>query len=422
MKDMIYTIWLSLCCTPGSRTFSKLLDSFDSAQEIFAADEHAIRRCVGSRSSDYSKLINKDLDRANGIYNFCTTKGVGLLSYWDDKFPYQLKTISSPPVLLYYRGILPDFEKGFRCAVVGTRSLSVSGRQNAFKLGYDLACAGATVVSGMATGIDGVAHAGALSAQGTTIAVLGSGIDVCYPSQHITLARAIVKQGCIITEYAPGTKPDGNNFPRRNRIISGLCRATVVVEGKEKSGALITARYAKEQQRDLFAFPGNVNDENSQLGNLLLKNGANLCVSADDIVRFYEKEVPPPMNPFKLEQRISVNIMDALRTYSVCATAPGDDIFKVFKGGRASDLPPADTPKPAAPTPEQVQQNEASVFSFDKESLKIYKKIPLEDSCTIDSLVDSEYNVRLVTKILMKLEMGRFITILPGDRVKRNTK
>ena len=271
MNSLVYWIWLSLSCTPDTPTFSKLISSFDTPEEIYSASDREIRACVGSRASDCSRLVDKDLTRAEEIYNFCTSKGVGILTYSDDNFPISLKNIPTPPVLLYYRGILPDFSRGFRCAVVGTRSLSDYGRKNAFNLGFDLASAGATVVSGMAIGIDGVALAGALAAGGTTIAVIGSGIDVCYPAQHKKLAREIVKRGCVFTEYAPGTAPDKINFPRRNRLISGLCAVTVVVEGRERSGTLITARHAMSQERAVYAVPGNINDPGSQVTSLLLK-------------------------------------------------------------------------------------------------------------------------------------------------------
>ena len=218
MDNLVYWIWLSLACTPDSNTFAKLIKKYDDAKSVFDATDRDIRSVVGAKVSDCSALCDKNLEKALSIYKFCTEKGVGIITYKDDNFPKSLKDIPTPPVLLYYRGILPNFDKGFRCAIVGTRSLSDYGRKNAFKIGYDMACAGATVVSGMAIGIDSVALAGAIAAGGSTIAVIGSGIDVCYPQSHLTLARTIVKNGCVLTEYAPGTKPEKFNFPRRNNL------------------------------------------------------------------------------------------------------------------------------------------------------------------------------------------------------------
>ena len=420
MDNLIYWIWLSLACTPDTPTFSKLIQSYDDAEEIYNATERQIRSCVGSRVSDCSALANKDLTRAEEVYNFCKKKGVGIITYIDDEFPESLRDIPTPPVLLYYRGKLPDFKRGFRCAVVGTRSLTEYGRTNAFKLGYDLGCAGATIVSGMAIGIDGVALAGAIAAGATTIAVIGSGIDVCYPAAHLRLAREIVKNGCIFTEYAPGSKPDGFNFPRRNRIISGLCAATVVVEGKENSGSMITARHAKAQNRSVFAFPGNIGSDGSQCTNLLIKNGAGLCTGADDIVAAFEKVYPGALNPFLLKQRMEVNMMDVLRDLQVSAVTPTDDIFilpKIRKNKKEEKAPEVIAQPPI------VEENLLPELpEFDAESLKIYKRIPLNEDCTIESLTDEKCDLRAVMKLLLKLEMGRFVIMLPGDRVKRNIK
>ena len=417
MDNLVYWIWLSLACTPDSTTFSKLINKFGDAKDIYDATDREIRSAVGAKVSDCSALIDKSLDKANQIYNFCKEKGVGILTYNSENFPVSLRDIPTPPVLLYYRGRLPDFNKGFRCAIVGTRSLSDYGRNNAFKLGYDMGSVGATVVSGMAIGIDGVAMAGAIAAGAPTVAVIGSGIDVCYPSSHLTLARAIVKNGCVLTEYAPGTKPDKFNFPRRNRIISGLCPVTVVVEGKESSGSMITARHAKAQGREVFAFPGNVGSDGSQSTNLLIKNGASLCTSAEDIINRFEKDYPGVLNPFLLKERPSVNMLDVLRDLKVSALTPNDDVFSVPKPKKTQKIEKA---KDIAPREEENLLPEMPIF--DAELLKLYKRIPSGSDCAIESLTDDDMNLRTVMKLLLKLEMGRFIVMLPGDRVKRNIR
>lgn len=417
MNDFVYWIWLSLACTPDSPTFARLMGKYESAKEIYDANDKEIRSVVGAKISDCSSLSDKNLERAFEIYNFCKEKGVGILTYNDEQFPISLRDIPTPPVLLYYRGKLPNFNKGFRCAIVGTRSLSDYGRINAFKLGYDMGCAGATVVSGMAIGIDGVAMAGAIASGATTVAIIGSGIDVCYPSSHLTLARAIVKNGCVMTEYAPGTKPEKFNFPRRNRLISGLCQATVVVEGKENSGSMITARHAKAQEREVFAFPGNVGADGSQSTNLLIKNGALLCTGAEDIINRFEKDYPAALNPFMLKERAEVNMLDVLRDLKVSALTPNDDVFNVPKPKRKKKT---ETVKNEAPTEEVNLLPEMPVF--DAELLKLYKKIPSSGECAIESLADDETNLRTVMRLLLKLEMGRFIIMLPGDRVKRNIR
>ncbi len=418
MDRLVYWIWLSLACTPDSPTFARLLDSFDGAEDIYNATDRQIRTCVGPRVSDCTALCNKDLSRAEQIYEFCMSKKVGIVTYEDDNFPEQLRGIPTPPVLLYYRGRLPDFTKGFRCAIVGMRRLSDYGRKNAFALGYDMGCAGATVVSGMATGIDGVALAGAIASGATTVAVIGSGIDVCYPPEHLRLAQEIVKNGCVLTEYAPGTKPEKYNFPRRNRLISGLSDVTVVVEGNERSGALITARHAGKQGRPIYAFPGNIGADGSQATNLLIKNGARLCTGADDIVRDYADSVPPVLNPFKLQQRREVRMSEVLRELRIAAVTPTDDIFYHAPARRKEKPTISETAKPEPP----VAADPSALPNFDKEQLKLYKKIPPEGECSVEDLVEDGMDLKKVMSTLLKLEMSRFVILLPGDRVKRNIR
>ncbi len=417
MGKLVYWIWLSLACTPGSATFASILKRFSDPEDIYRADEYDLRGVIDSKLSDRSSLLDKDLSSAERILDFCKTKNVGILTYADKAYPDSLRGISNPPVLLYYRGRLPDFNSGdFFAAVIGTRSVSDYGRKNTFVISRDLARAGAVIVSGMAIGIDGVALAGALSADSPTVAVIGSGIDVCYPSQHITLAREIVKRGCVMTEFAPGTPPHKYNFPKRNRIISGLSHVTLVMEGRERSGALITARCAKEQGRAVYAFPGNVGSQNSEVTNLLLKNGARAFVSADDIVRDFEMKFPGRLNPFKLAEKSECDMWQTLSDLKVAAVAPSDNIFNSrSRGGALRVAAEPMLTKEAVPTPEPAQ-----LPSFDKPTLKLYKKIPLDGEVHIESLVDSENDLRAVMKILLKLEMGRFIVMLPGEKVKRN--
>ena len=413
MDTMVYWIWLSLCCSPSGVTFGKLIKEFDGAKAVYEADDKRIASIIGYRNSDRAALQNKSLDRAEEIYSFCKKHKVGILCYADVNYPKSLRAIDNPPVLLYYRGVLPDFNNLFAVGMVGTRHLSDYGRKNAFRIGYDLATAGATVVSGMAMGIDGASMAGALAAGGRTIAVIGSGIDVCYPPQHLKLAREIVKQGCVMTEYAPGTPPHGYNFPKRNRIISGLSAATLVIEGPEKSGALFTARYAKEQGRAVYALPGNIGSKNSELSNLLLKNGARICTSAEDILNDFIKDYSRIINPFLLKERVMVDMMSTFSEYGVCAVCPNDDIFEMPRKRRVP-------PKAPLPTGNAFEvEIKAPPTDFDPRALKIYKKIPSDEGCSIESLVDDEINLREVMRCLLKLEMGGFVVMLPGEMVSR---
>ena len=417
MHSEIYWIWLSLSCTPGTATFPRLIEKYKNAKDIYDADIKDLIKCLDPRSSDRTRLSDKNLDRANEIFEFCRKKKVGMVSYGDDNYPKILKEIQSPPVFLYYRGNLPDFNNGFYASIVGTRSISDYGRKNAFKISFDLASAGATIVSGMAMGIDGISHAAAIEAGGKTIAVLGSGIDVCYPAQHLNLARNIVKSGCIITEFPPHTPPARSNFPIRNRIISGLSSATIVIEGKETSGARITAAYAKDQNRVVYALPGNIESENSEISNLLLKNGAKIITTADDIVRDFQNLYPKNINPFNLKSKLPVDIMDTLSKYSVVAISSGDN---VFTSSKKRTYPKKSLVEQEANNITESENNDSIVETkFDTQTFNIYKKIPLSGECSVESLLDEQNKLRDVMKCLLKLEMLHFITMLPGDRVAR---
>lgn len=203
---------------------------------------------------------------------------------WDDPdYPAELRNIDRSPPVLYVRGTLVT-EDALAVAVVGTRHASTYGREVAHTLGTELARSGVTVISGLALGVDTVAHRAALEAGGRTLAVLGSGVDQIYPSQNRTLGLEVTQRGALISDYPLGTKPEARNFPPRNRIISGLSRAVVIVEAGERSGALITAEFAAEQGRDLFAVPGSILNAGSAGCNHLIRQGATPLLSVDDLL------------------------------------------------------------------------------------------------------------------------------------------
>jgi len=222
--------------------------------------------------------------------------GARVVTFWDEEYPERLKGISDPPALLYVRGENSPLYQ-YAVAVVGTRTPSEHGRRMAVRIARELATTGVTVVSGMAMGIDSLAHEGALSAGGRTIAVLGSGVDVVYPPSNRQLYERIIAQGAVFTEYPPGTGPDRHHFPQRNRIISGLSLGTVIVEAGAKSGALITAKLALEQGRELFAVPGAAGDMKSAGVNQLLRDGAaHLVEKGSEVVEHLKSRLAPVLN------------------------------------------------------------------------------------------------------------------------------
>jgi DNA processing protein len=210
-------------------------------------------------------------------------QGIEILTWDDDLYPPRLKEIDQPPPVLYVRGAITT-EDSWAVAVVGTRRVSAYGRQVAEELASFLAANGVTVISGLARGVDAIAHQSALKAGGRTIAVMGCGVDRIYPPEHAQLAEKIMGSGALISDYAPGTPPDASNFPPRNRIISGLSMATVVVEAGETSGALITAQFAIDQGREVFAVPGNILAPQSKGTNRLIAQGARPMLSVRDLL------------------------------------------------------------------------------------------------------------------------------------------
>ncbi|MFH1644932.1 MAG: DNA-processing protein DprA [Candidatus Omnitrophota bacterium] len=261
-----------------------LLDSFKDPQLIFKASRKSLSSVIGANSKVLEAIrSSSEADIEKELYLINKYK-VRVVSLADKGYPELLKNIYDPPVVLYVRGQL-DLRDLNCVAVVGSRVCSYYGRRVSQSLSRELASAGITVVSGLAKGIDTASHKSVLNVDGKTIAVLGNGLASVYPSENRRLAEDIVsKGGLLISEFSMSTQPCRGNFPRRNRIISGLSRGVVVVEASQKSGALITANFALEQGRDIFAVPGPCDSANSQGPNLLLKDGAKLVMSAVDIL------------------------------------------------------------------------------------------------------------------------------------------
>lgn len=314
MEERIYWIWLSLRCGAGSSLGTYLLKQFGTPKAVFDATEEELRAVEGISDTIAAILTDRDLSLAERIYEYCQRTNAGLLTIADAVYPERLRAIHAAPILLYYRGRIPNIDDNVLIACVGTRKCTENGRRMARRLGEDLAYGGAIVVSGMAAGIDTASHEGALAAGGHTIAVLGCGLDRAYPAENEKLMKTIAQEGLLLSEFAPGTEPNGKNFPVRNRIIAGLCQGTVVVEADRFSGSLITAHDAQKQGRDIFAVPGRSTDALAEGGNLLIREGAKLVTRAADILEEYELDYPHrifveriPRRPFAAEEREPVS-------------------------------------------------------------------------------------------------------------------
>ena len=270
----------------------QLLEHFASPEEIYFAPEEELLLAEGVTKTQCALLADKSLDRAEKVLEDCAKDGQFLLTMDDAAYPARLRNIYDPPLLLYGKGSLPLFDEEVAVTVVGTRSCTPYGVKAASELGYELAKQGALLVSGMAKGIDGEALRGALRAGGFTAAVLGGGADVVYPAANRRLYEDIAATGVILSEYPPGTEPRGEHFPVRNRLLSALSVATLVVEAPERSGALITAATALEQGREVFAVPGPFDAPMSRGCNGLIREGAGLVCEAWDVLSFYESRYP----------------------------------------------------------------------------------------------------------------------------------
>jgi DNA processing protein len=278
--------WLYFNAIPGlgSVKGKALLDRFGSPQAIFQASEKEFASISGIGTDLIENIRNKDkwLDLKHEI-PLIKKLGIKIITLKDSDYPQLLKNISFPPLLLYTKGELEQQDYKMPIAVVGTRKASYYGKTITSELADNLAYAGFTIVSGMARGIDTSAHQGALKRKGRTIAVLGSGLNIIYPRENRKLSEEIAQNGVLISEFPLNTPPDRYNFPRRNRIISGLSLGVVVVEAGERSGALITAHLALEQGRDVFAVPGKIDSDYTQGTHKLIQDGAKLITQWTDI-------------------------------------------------------------------------------------------------------------------------------------------
>ncbi len=276
--------WVAFSHVPGvgPARMAALLNHFGSVAAAWHAPERELRQILDRRSLESLLGVRSALDLDATLARI-SDLGARVIIRHDSAYPKRLRTIPYAPFVLYVLGDAGLLEtRGV--AVVGTRRASEYGRLAARKLAGDLAAAGVTIVSGLALGIDSVAHGAALDAGGNTTAVLGCGLDVAYPGRNRSLRARIARHGALVSEYPLGTQPEAGNFPARNRIISGLSLATVVVEAGVKSGALITARYALDQGRDVFAVPGSIFQPGCAGANALLGAGAGVALSADDVL------------------------------------------------------------------------------------------------------------------------------------------
>lgn len=317
---MKYAYWLHNIPRIGNAKIQQLLLKTSGAEEIYTLNKNQLMKIDGISEVDASSIIESkgkwDLDKE---WFKLMEQGIGFVSLEQNDYPEKVRHISNPPYALYYIGKLPD-ENRKTVAIVGARTRSAYGSEVAQELSKVLARNGVQVISGLARGIDRDAHQGALNGGGDTYAVLGCGVDICYPRENRYLYNQIITEGGVISEYPPQTAPTAKLFPARNRIVAGLSHCVVVVEAREKSGSLITADFAMEQGRDVYAVPGRICDSLSQGCNRLIKQGAGALVSIEDFLA--DLDILSEINYTQMDFRKNILEKDESMVYSLTDFRP----------------------------------------------------------------------------------------------------
>ncbi len=356
--------WLTLHHAPGigAATFNKLLEHFASPAEVLALDATTMH-AIGLRADTVRWLQSGERCGVERDLAWCQSAAEHhILTLADSTYPTQLRQISHPPPVLYVAGNPTTLNRA-QLAIVGSRNPSSGGATNAKQFAAALARQGYVITSGLALGVDGAAHEGALAAGGETVAIMGTGLDQAYPARHRTLAARVREQGALVSEFAIGSGPRAEHFPRRNRIISGLSLGVLVVEAAPQSGSLITARTALEQGREVFAIPGSIHNPLARGCHLLIRQGAKLVESIDDIL----EELPP----------------------------------------RQPSLVLPDTTSPQAATPCEAHQRLLTQMGYDPVS--------------IDALVDiCRLTADELSSMLLLMELDGLVTSMPGGRYVRS--
>ena len=398
-----YLIALNQIDKVGDKRISELINHYESVENIFEDKEENIKDLLKKKFKSQVGDFNKSeiLDKANEIVNKSKDYGIGILSLFDEDYPFNLKQIDNPPYILYYKGDIKKLRRN-AVAIVGTREPTNESRKYSFELASKLSSLNITVVSGMAKGVDREAHLGAISSLVNTAAVLGNGIDTVYPSENLKIYNKLIEKGIIVSEFEIGRKPDRMNFPRRNRIISGLSYAVVMVEAASKSGALITVDYALNQGRDVYIAPYDEKN-NAYFGNhKLYKDGAKIAYSVQDILEDFDSIFSNDDDYVKMK-------------------------LKYFEGGDISGKSKEENKKENKKYKEQTietnkkhdkkvkEKNNELISNLNDDETSLYNIIKKSDKIHIDDIVEeSNIKVHTAASILMQLEIKGIIKQLSG--------
>ena len=417
---LIHWIWLAHRPGVNDRVKLALLRHFRDPEDIFFADDGAYDYVEGLTQEAKDALLDKNLTGAEEILETCAREKLHILTYQDAAFPARLKNIADPPVVLYYKGRLPDFDALPLIGVVGTRKASAYGLTTAKRMGYQIGKCGGIVVSGMAYGIDGMAMSGALTAGRTVVGVLGCGADVVYPLSNRALFRDVEEYGCLLSEFPPGYQPAKWTFPKRNRIISGLSNGVLVVEAPEKSGALITARLAAEQGRDVFVVPGNIDIPSFVGSNRLLRDGAIMVSSGWDVLSEYEALYPDKLHREDAPCQVRAYPDEVLRASEQEKIPPKVAQTLAYpekKAGLKKNLDKKDIDKKS---PTAYSDVNSIRTALSQEEAAVVAALESGERLVDDVIAETGLTTGKLLAILTMLELKGVIKRLPGKRICLN--
>ncbi len=441
-SSLLYYIWLSSKLYPGSVSAKLLLENLPDIDAVFQAgkDEYI---SLGIGRGDAERLCDKNLDDAGRYYEYCEKEHIGILTYDNPYYPGRLKAINDPPPLLYYRGRVELLDDYPCFAMVGTRSCSEHGFRTAYRVAYTTAACGGVIVNGLALGSDTACMKGALDAGGYAVGLLGCGIDRIYPSQNRELFFRLSRQGLILSEFSPFTRPEGRNFPVRNRVISALSVAAVIFEANAGSGALITASHALAQGRRIFAVPGDVGDTLYDGPLALLKDGAQIVTEADDLLTEYslmfphrirvngKVHVPPETEQAAVDSAFSVLSDDRAKKPDGERHLPKPHRMKDSPEKRKKNVPEkqqTDSPvtrpsEPREPVPDAKKPDagfpQAGSIELSTEEKRLLSFFDHAEILTVDEIAAKGMKTDDVLSSLTLLEVYGYIRSLPGGRYEK---
>ncbi len=415
---LVHWIWLATRQDIPDRDKVRILSCFQDAEDVFYATQEDFSRVEDITEKTGKALMDKDLSNATAILQDCTNKHIHICTYHDAAYPGKLKNIIDPPLVLYYKGRLPDFDGKAVIGMVGTRKCTAYGIHTARRMGTQIARCGGVIVSGIAKGIDASAMSGALSAGGFVVGVLGCGADIVYPYENKALFADTEANGCLLSEFPPRTPPYGWNFPKRNRIISGLSNGVLIVEAPKSSGALITAEQAAEQGRDVFVVPGNVDMPSCEGSNALLRQGAIPVTNGWDVLTEYRYLYPETVHP-DLSAVVCEGYTDDVMAAAVAEEKPMQKVAqKPFIPGKT---PNPDRKKEKKPIDNRGKQPYSDIRDIPENLTEQEKSIALllqDGECLVDDIIaKSNLGASAVLATLTILEIKGVVRRVPGKRV-----